>query len=154
MLSWIKSMLRVPQPSGPSRVLRRLDPAVVPITRDGVTQDGEAWRITSTEKRTVRLYELPIANVDMCMLAYRVSMRTENAKGIYLQMWCRFAGRGEFFSKGLNDKVRGTNEWSSHEVPFLLRKNQTPDLLKLELVFEGPGTCWVRDVEIVVTPLA
>jgi len=53
----------------------------------------------------------------------------------------------------LHDKVRGTTEWSSHEVPFLLRKGQSPDLLKLDLVFDGPGTCWVRDVQILKTPL-
>ena len=82
MLSWIKTKFRVPQPSGPSQVLRRIDPAVVPIARDGVTREGDAWCVTSTGRRTVRLYELPVSDVDMCKLAYRISMRSEDAKVI------------------------------------------------------------------------
>jgi hypothetical protein len=153
MLSWLKSRLKAPVPTGPSAVLRRLEPTATPITRDGVVRDGDAWRVTVSERRTVRLFELPLAGVDACFLAYRVAMRTENAAGIYLQMWCRFAGRGEFFSKGLHDTVRGTTDWSAHEVPFLLRRGQSPDLVKLDLVFEGAGTCWVRDVEVLRTPI-
>jgi hypothetical protein len=152
MLSWLKSRLGVPEPAGPSEVLRRVDPSATPVTQDGVLRQGDCWRVTSSEARTVRLFELPLSNVENCQLAYRVSLRTENAKGVYLQLWCRFAGRGEFFSKGLHDKVRGTADWSSHEVPFVLRRGQSPDLLKLDLVFEGPGTCWVKDVEILRTP--
>jgi hypothetical protein len=153
MLSWLKTKLKVPVTTGPSEVLRRLDPAATPVTRDGVVRDGDSWRVTVSERRTVRLFELPLAGVEQCLLAYRVSLRTEKAAGIYLQMWCRFAGRGEFFSKGLHDKVRGTTDWSSHEVPFILRRGQSPDLVKLDLVFEGAGTCWVRDVEVLRTPI-
>lgn len=153
MLSWLKSKLSVPEPAGPSEVLRRVDASVTPITRDGVVRDGDGWRISATEGRTVHLFELPLSKLDNCMLAYRASLRTDNAKGVYLQLLCRFAGRGEFFSKGLHDKLRGTRDWASHEVPFLLRRGQSPDLLKLQLVFEGPGTCWLRDVEILRTPL-
>jgi len=153
MLSWIKSKLQIPVPTGPTEVLRQIDRTATPVTQDGVVRDGEGWRVTSSEARTVRLFELPLSGVESCQLAYRLEFRTMDVKGVFLQMWCRFAGRGEFFSKGLHDKVRGTTEWSSHEVPFLLRRGQAPDLLKLDLVFEGPGTCWIRNVQILKTPI-
>ena len=35
-------------------------------------------------------------------------------------MWCRLPGRGEFFSKGLHNKVQGTTDWASYEIPFFL----------------------------------
>ena len=73
---------------------------------------------------------------------------------MFLELWCRVPGRGEFFSKGLHDKLRGTTDWSSHEIPFLLKEGQRPDLVKLNLAFEGAGTAWIRDVELLRTPLA
>jgi len=39
-------------------------------------------------------------------------------------MWCSFATRGEFFSKGFHDAVTGTNDWASYEIPFFLKRVQ------------------------------
>ena len=72
---------------------------------------------------------------------------------MYLEMWCRFPGRGEFFSRDLAHKVTGTNDWASYETPFYLRRGQVVDLIKLNVVLEGPGTIWVRDVQLFRTPL-
>ena len=81
-------------------------------------------------------------------------MKTENLQGgVYLEMWYRFPGRGEFFSRGLHHKVKGTAWWASYETPFYLKKDQRPDLIKLNLVFEGPGTVWLKDVEVLKTLL-
>jgi len=33
-------------------------------------------------------------------------------------------------------------------------QGQSPDLVKLNVAFEGSGTIWIRDVELVKTPLA
>lgn len=68
-------------------------------------------------------------------------------------MWCSFPGRGEFFSKGLHHKAKGTTGWSSHEVPFDLKAGQRPDLIRLSVGFEGPGMVWLRKVELLKTPL-
>ena len=40
-------------------------------------------------------------------------------------MWCRIPGVGECFSRGLNQKVQGTNNYLSLEIPFYLKKGQT-----------------------------
>jgi hypothetical protein len=88
------------------------------------------------------------------MLTYRAKMRTANVQtGVYLEMCCRLPGRGEFFSKGLQQKAKGTVEWASYEVPFYLKKGQSPDLIKLNLVFEGAGTVWIKEVELLRIPL-
>jgi hypothetical protein len=69
-------------------------------------------------------------------------------------MWCRFPGRGEFFSKGLHHAVKGTTDWVSCETPFRLKKGQRPDLLKLNLVVEGRGKVGIKDVQLLRTPLS
>jgi hypothetical protein len=152
MLAWLKSKLQMPVPAGPAVVFQRIEPQSVPVTRDVVTLDGNAWRVQCNEPRSVRLFEVQVADLENCMLTYRASLKTENAAGVYLEMWCRFSGRGEYFSKGFHDTVRGTTDWSTHEIPFLLRRGQSPDLLKLDLAFKGPGTCWISDIELLRTP--
>ena len=71
----------------------------------------------------------------------------------YLEMWCSFATRGEFFSKGFHNSVAGANDCASYEIPFFLKRGQRLDLVKLNLVFDGPGTLWVKDVALWPTPL-
>jgi hypothetical protein len=86
------------------------------------------------------------------MLSYRASLKTLDAEGAYLEMWCRLPGKGEFFSKGLNQTIKGTRDWSSFEIPFMLKQGQQADLVKLNLAFSGGGTVWIRDVELLQTP--
>jgi hypothetical protein len=63
-------------------------------------------------------------------------------------------GRGEFFSKGYKQAVSGTVEWASYEIPFYLKGGQKPDLIKLNVVVEGQGRVWLRNLELLKTPLA
>ena len=63
---------------------------------------------SSTEARVIPLFEMEQPDVEQCILTYRARMRTENAQGrVYLEMWCRFPGKGEFFSRGLQQAVMG-----------------------------------------------
>ncbi len=88
------------------------------------------------------------------MITYRAHIKTEELENkAYLGMWCRLPGKGEFFSKGLHHAVTGTNDWASCEIPFYLKKGQSPNLLKLNLVAEGSGRLWIKDIELSQTPL-
>ena len=154
MFDWLKSMFKQPEPAGPPQKIRSFMPSERPITQDGISVDQNGWRIESREKRTVRLFEVPNPGVEQCVLTYRAQMKTENIQGgAYLEMWCRFPRRGEFFSRGLHHKVAGTTGWALYETPFYLKKEQRPDLIKLNLVLEGAGTAWIKDAELLKTPL-
>lgn len=154
MLDWLRSLFKPPEPTGPPQRLHAFTSADRPITQDGVVADQGGWHIQSREKRTVRLFEVPGPGAEQCIVTYRVQMKTEGVQGgAYLEMWCRFPGRGEFFSRGFHHKVKGTTGWASYETPFYLKKGQRPDLIKLNLAVEGPGTAWIRDVELLRTPL-
>jgi len=119
------------------------------ITQDGLTVEKDAWQIEAKENRTVRLFEVPNPDVENCLLTYRAKMKTANLEGqAYLEMWCRLPGGGEYFSKGTANPVKGTTDWASYETPFVLKQGQRPDLVKLNLVIEGKGTVWIKDVEL------
>jgi hypothetical protein len=150
----LKSLFRQPEPAGPPETIRSYGVSDHPLTQDALTVEDDAWRITFDEARSVRLFEMEQPKVEQCILTYRAHVRTEDAQGaIYLEMWCRFPDKGEFFSKGLHQAVRGTTDWSAHETPFLLKSGQRPDLIKLNVVAEGPGSAWIKGVELTRTPL-
>jgi hypothetical protein len=153
VLDRIKSLFKQPEPAGPPERVRGYTISDYPLTKD-ITVEEDGWRIDFTEARDVRLFELVQPDFDQCLVTYRARLRTEDALGaVYLEMWCGFPGKGEFFSRGLQQAVRGTTDWSVHETPFLLKRGQRPDLIKLNLVGEGAGTAWIKDVELLRTPL-
>lgn len=131
------------------------------ITRSGVeidkeiTSDGNgSLRITATEPVTVKLYETGDIAIEKSQLIYRARLRTEDVAGqVYLEMWCSFPGKGEFFSRALQSPLSGTNEWSSQETPFFLDKGENPDNVKMNLVINGKGTVWIDDIKLLISPL-
>jgi hypothetical protein len=129
------------------------------LTRTGVELDtqvtsdgGGSIKIVAEEPTTVRLFEVADIDVDDTRLVYRARLRTEGVEGqVYLEMWCRFPGSGEFFSRALDSPISGSTEWVSQETPFFLEQNQKPDLVKLNLVIDGTGTVWVDEVKLART---
>jgi hypothetical protein len=71
----------------------------------------------------------------------------------YLELWCRMPSGGEFFSRGLTNPIRGTTDWTTFEIPFVLQKDERPDLFKLNVHVAGAGTVWIKDVELWQAPL-
>lgn len=155
MLAWLKSLFQVPEPVGPPETVRVFMPDEPTITVDGVTVAEGGWLIDVKRPSPIRLFEVPDPGLEQCLLTYRAKLRTEDLKGrAFLEMWCRFPGRGEFFSKGFQQSVLGTTDWASYEIPFYLKRGQRPDLIKLNLVVEGVGRIRMKEIELLRTPLA
>jgi hypothetical protein len=68
-------------------------------------------------------------------------------------MWCHFPEKGEFFSRALQSPLSGSQEWTSQETPFLLKKGENPDNVKINLVVNGKGNVWIDDIRLVKSPL-
>ncbi len=146
---WLRTFFCGSEPSTPPAVIRRFYPTDPTLSSDSIAVEGKGWLVDAREAQVVRLFEVADPDAEKCMLTYRATMKSENLEGrAFLEMWCRFPGRGEFFSKGLNQAVKGTTEWSSYEVPFRLKKGERPDLIKLNLAVEGRGKVWIRDIEL------
>jgi hypothetical protein len=100
------------------------------------------------------LYEVHNLAVEDARLIYQARVRTEGIVGqVYLEMWCHFPGKGEFFSRGLQNSLTGSNEWVTMETPFFLKKGEKPDSVKLNLVVNGKGTAWIDDIRLLKGPL-
>ena len=131
------------------------------ITQSGVEFDGQlstdgngSLKVTTTEPFLVRLFEVRGIDVQNARLTYEAKMRTEDVEGqVYLEMWCRFPGKGEYFSRGLQSPLSGTADWTTQQISFVLGKKEIPDLVKLNLVVKGTGTVWIDDVRLFKGPL-
>jgi hypothetical protein len=154
MLKWFKSLFSGSKPAGPPQVLRAFSPEKTTITRGGIRPEQGGWRIDVTGEQIIRLFEVEEPAVEQCLLTYRAELKAEGLKGrAFLEMWCRLPGRGEFFSKGHQQALSGTASWARYEISFYLKKGQKPDLIKLNLAVEGAGTVWLRNLELLKTPL-
>src|SRR5208283_640504 len=112
------------------------------ITRSDVSIDKEissngksSVKMIVNSPTTFKLFETGPIDVDNARLIYKAEVRTDNVNGqTFLEMWCSFPGKGEFFSRGLQNPMSGTNGWTSLETPFFLKKGEKPDNVKLNVV--------------------
>jgi hypothetical protein len=120
-----------------------------------VSSDGNgSLKIIATEPTVVRLFELGDIDIENARLIYQAKVRTEGVEGqVFLEMWCHFPGKGEFFSRGLQTPLTGTTNWTTEETPFFLKKGENPDNVKLNLVINGKGTAWIDDIRVLKGPL-
>jgi len=131
------------------------------ITKSGIqidkqiSSDGKgSLRITAAGPTVVRLFEVGDLDIENARLIYQARLRAENVQGqVYLEMWCHFPGKGDFFSRGLQTPLTGTTDWTTEETPFFLKKGENPDNVKLNLVIDGKGTAWIDDIRLLKGPL-
>jgi hypothetical protein len=126
-----------------------------PLTSTRVTADRGGWRIDPGSTGSVRLFEVPGPSCEACRLVYRAKVKTRDlAAPGFLEMWVRVPDKGQFFSRGLDQTVSGSVDWTSVEISFFFQKGQRADLVKLNVAFQGAGgSLWVKDVELLKGPL-
>jgi len=126
----------------------------VELDRDHSFDGNGSLKISVAEPTTLRLYELSGLDIEEARLVYQARVRTADVEGrAYLEMWCVFEGKGEFFARDLSTPLSGTNEWSGEEIFFMLRKGERPDAVRLNFVIEGSGTAWIDDIQLKKAPL-
>ncbi len=157
MLKFLKSLIggvAAPKPAGPPKLVGRLDANSIQLISSNAQWSNGELEVNVSAGETVRLCEFELKDLEQCMLGLRFQMSTRDVQNtVYPEIWVRVAGFGEAFSKGLQHKLKGTNEWTSVELPFYLRANQKADLLKLNLVFAGSGSATLKNIELYSTPL-
>jgi hypothetical protein len=120
-----------------------------------VSSDGKgSLRIDARSPLPVPLFEITDVSIENATLLYQASLQSENLDGkAYLEMWLRFPGKGEFFSRALDRPVTGSMTWITVAAPFFLKPGEKPDLIRLNLVVEGKGRVWIDDIRLMRLPL-
>jgi predicted Ser/Thr protein kinase len=114
-----------------------------------LTVSDDAWLLDSQRTQTVQLFEVREPALGPGAIFYEADLKTEDFDGrVYLEMWCRFPGRGEFFSRGHAQAISGTTDWLSSQTPFFLKAGEQPDRVRLNVAVEGKGRVWIRNVTL------
>ena len=101
-----------------------------------------------------RLFETGDIDIDGSLLVYTAKVRTHELEGdAMLEMWCVFEEMGEFFSRGMDSTITGTQDWTELMAVFRLEPGQNPDNVKLNLVVGGAGRVWIDDITVMRAPL-
>ena len=154
MVGLLAALSATAGPKQPVQAIKAFTPADPTISKDLVVTQDKTWLADCKKAQTFSLFEVENPGVEQCIVTYRAKLKTESlTEQAYLEMWCRFPGKGEFFSRGLAHAVTGSNDWASYETPFFLKKGEKSDLIKLNLVVKGAGKIWVKDVELLNGPL-
>jgi hypothetical protein len=150
-VAWLAVALAGSAAAG-TRELKRLgldDAAAIGLTirtDAAVKAEGKASvRIDTAWPTTVCLGEVTGVDVENAQLFYRARVRTQIEGEAYLEMWVHLGG-GQYFSRGLNDTVKGQADWKTIQTLFNFEKGQKPEKVTLNLVINGHGTVWVDDV--------
>ena len=121
----------------------------------GVYADGsESLKITTDKSLVIQLANTGDIDVEDALLLYRGKIKTQDVEGkVFLEMWCSFGEKGQYFSKAIENALTGTNDWTVQETPFFLKKGENPDDIKLNVVIDGKGTVWIDQIELLERPL-
>ena len=117
-----------------------------------ITADGAgSLHIVTTEATVVPLYDAGDLDIEDGYLLCDAHIRLEGLVGeAYLELLCHFAGRGEYFSRGLDHSVEGTTiGWQRTQTGFFLREGENPDGVRVNLVITGPGQVWLDDIRLI-----
>ena len=153
MASLLKKIFRIPEPVGSEKTLKHFNPSDEILSHEVVVED-ESWRIEPRDKASIVMFEIRNPGVDQSMLKYRAELKAENLDGrVNLEMCCHMPGLGEFTTKGLNKNIKGSSDWQEDEIPLHLKKGQEPEKIELKVSTEGPGTVWIKNVELLQTPM-
>ncbi|MEZ0226795.1 MAG: hypothetical protein ACAH83_19720 [Alphaproteobacteria bacterium] len=119
-----------------------------------MSQDGAGvMRIDAPRPVVITLAteDVSAQKLEDTIVTFRASMKAKNLKGsAYLEMWVHLPGAkgGSFFSRGLDNQLAKEEDWQEFQAPFLLKKGQVPDKVTLNLVINGTGTVWIRDLRL------
>jgi hypothetical protein len=135
-------------------ILRKaFDPPDKPISGELTLAEDNSWAVSCTTTQTFRLFEVPDPGVEHCTVLYRAKLKSGDLAGrAYLEMWCQIPGLGESFSRGLGNTISGSTDWATCQTPFFLKAGEKPDLVRLNLVVEGRGKVFIKDIELTASP--
>ena len=133
-----------------------INPAGIELDSENSSDTMGSLYMEVTEPTVINLLEVENIDIENATLIYEGDVKTEDLEGqVYLEMWCSFKDKGEFFSRGLGFgyTLTGTEDWTTLMTPFFLKKGENPDSLKLNLVIDGKGKVWIDNIKLFKGPL-
>jgi hypothetical protein len=116
------------------------------------TEGKNSIRITTKHPTTICIGEVVGLAVENSKLIYSAKVKSELDGSAFLEMWAH-VGSGQYFSKGMDDPIKGKSDWKIIKAPFFFQNGQKPEKVTLNLVVNGTGTVWIDEVVLSKAPL-
>ena len=116
------------------------------------TEGKGSIKITTKWPTTVYIDEVSGLNIENAILLYKADVKSDLEGVAFLEMWAPLGGN-QYFSKGMNDPVKGKSDWKLIKTPFIFQKGQKPDKITLNIVINGKGTVWIDNIVLSKEPL-
>lgn len=116
------------------------------------TEGKGSIKITTKWPTTVYLGEVTGLNIENTKLLYKADVKSDLEGVAFLEMWAHIGGN-QYFSKGMNDPVKGKSDWKLIKTPFIFQMGQKPDKITLNIVINGKGTVWIDNIVLSKEPL-
>ena len=116
------------------------------------TEGKGSIKIKTLWPATVNLGEVTSLNIENTKLIYKADVKSDLEGVAFLEMWAHIGG-SQYFSKGMNDPVKGKSDWKSIQTPFIFQTGQKPDKITLNIVIDGKGTVWIDNAVLSKEPL-
>lgn len=131
-------------------------PATVIVTEALSSPAGNrVLRIEAPHSALICLGEQAGLQVKNEVIWYQARLKVAGASGggAFLEMWCESADGKRFFSRGLDQMVKGDADWTEVRIP--MRVDQGVEVVRviMNVVLDGPGKLWVADVRLSSEPL-
>ena len=124
------------------------------VDRTQGPRGGDCLRVTAPGPVSLCLAQLDQPQVEACQLWAQAMVSARDLQGqAYLEIWVHMPGPGFFFSKGLQQAVKGGRDWQATGAPFMLQKGQRPQKVTVNLTILGRGTVLIDDLRLVQRPL-
>jgi hypothetical protein len=116
------------------------------------TEGKGSVRVSTHHPTKICLGEVIGLDVENAKLVFKAKVKSHLDGMAFLEMWA-YVGTGQYFSKGMDNPIKGKSDWKSLQTPFVLQKGENPEKVVLNLVISGTGTVWVDDVVLSKEPL-
>lgn len=121
---------------------------VTPVVseKDGVLEINNNWPTTIQLAK----FDVKDKKIDQSVVRFTADVQAVNFTGkAFLEMWLHFPGKGFFFARGLDDALTADSGWRNLSAAFVLKKDEQPDDIVLNLRFGGAGTIRVKNLKVV-----
>ncbi|HEV3144077.1 MAG TPA: protein kinase, partial [Gemmataceae bacterium] len=154
-------------PPAKETVLKKFDPKTdkpfqIELADRHVTIEGDAWRMDAKKDPpsgpgffivapNIKLFELPKQNIQQSTVVLRFKMKSEKlTSNARVGLW--FGGQPISHYRPEDPDVIGTTDWKDYAVSNLCKDSGPADIAIFANI-GGTGTIWLKDIELVKSPL-
>ena len=114
----------------------------------GTEVDQKILRVEAVAPCRITVARFEGVAFDQFVLKTSAKIRTELKTGSLVLETLVRVGDGFYFSRALDQQLTEKTDWKQVFTNFHFKKGERPDEIFVDLIFEGSGTAWIREIKV------